>query len=72
MGGFASQVMHALARAGVFDRGLKFRPLTLPDFFIDHDKPAAQIVTAGLDAPHIVSAALAALGREEVETPVRA
>ncbi len=72
MGGFASQVMHALARAGVFDRGLKFRPLTLPDFFIDHDKPAAQIVTAGLDAPHIVSAALAALGHEEVETTVRA
>ena len=72
MGGFASQVMHALAKAGAFDRGLKFRPLTLPDFFIDHDKPAAQIVTAGLDAPHIVSAALAALGHEEVETTVRA
>jgi 1-deoxy-D-xylulose-5-phosphate synthase len=72
IGGFATQVMHALARAGTFDRGLKFRPLTLPDVFIDHDKPATQIATAGLDAPHIVSAALAALGHEEVETTARA
>ncbi len=72
VGGFATQVMHTLAREGLFDQGLKFRPLTLPDFFIDHDKPAIQIATAGLDTPHIVGAALAALGREEVASEVRA
>ena len=72
MGGFASQVMYALARLGLFDRGLKFRPLTLPDFFIDHDKPATQVEIAGLDAPHIVSAVLTTLGHEEVGTEVRA
>jgi 1-deoxy-D-xylulose-5-phosphate synthase len=63
--------MYALARLGLFDRGLKFRPLTLPDFFIDHDKPATQVAIAGLDAPHIVSAVLTTLGHEEVGTEVQ-
>ena len=31
VGGVASQVMQLLATAGVFDAGLKFRPMTLPD-----------------------------------------
>ncbi len=72
IGGFATQVMHLLAGQGLFDRGLKFRPLKLPDFFIDHAKPAEQIATAKLDAPGIVAAALAALGREEVGSEARA
>ncbi len=72
IGGFASQVMQFSARDGLFDRGLKFRPLCLPDVFIDHEKPATQIALAGLDATGIVTAALAALGEEEVETPARA
>jgi 1-deoxy-D-xylulose-5-phosphate synthase len=72
IGGFATQVMHLLAGRGLFDRGLKFRPLKLPDFFIDHAKPAEQVATAKLDAPGIVAAALAALGREEVESVARA
>jgi 1-deoxy-D-xylulose-5-phosphate synthase len=72
IGGFATQVMHLLAGRGLFDRGLKFRPLKLPDFFIDHAKPAEQVATAKLDAPGIVAAALAALGREEVESEARA
>ncbi|MFQ6017080.1 MAG: 1-deoxy-D-xylulose-5-phosphate synthase [Kiloniellaceae bacterium] len=71
-GGFAAHVMQFLAREGTFDSGLKFRPLTLPDFFIDHDKPAEQVRQAGLDAGHIVAAALQALGQEEIETPARA
>ena len=72
VGGFATQVMHVLAAQGLFDRGLKFRPLMLPDFFIDHAKPAEQIATAKLDAPGIVAAALAALGREQLGSEARA
>ena len=61
-GGFATQVMHALAGSGRFDRGLKFRPLTLPDRFIEQDAPARMYAAAGLDAAGIAAAALAALG----------
>jgi 1-deoxy-D-xylulose-5-phosphate synthase len=48
--------------------------LTLPDVFIDHDKPAVQIEMAGLDAPHIVASVLEALGHggEALEAPARA
>jgi len=63
-GGFGSIVLHQLARDGLLDRGLKIRPLTLPDRFQDHDSPKAQYEDAGLDARHIVEAALAALGAE--------
>ncbi len=62
IGGFASQVMQHLARKGLLDGGLKFRPLTLPDIFIDHDSPRTQIEAAGLDAAHIVQTVLGALG----------
>ena len=72
IGGFAAQVLQFLALAGMLDSGLKIRPLTLPDFFIDHDKPAAQVQTAGLDGAQIAAAALQALGRETLETPARA
>ncbi len=72
IGGFASYVMQYLALNGALDSGLKFRPLTLPDFFIDHDKPERQYEIAGLDAKSIVAAALQALGREQVESPARA
>ncbi|GAB5469537.1 MAG: 1-deoxy-D-xylulose-5-phosphate synthase [Rhodospirillales bacterium] len=66
-GGFSALVMTLLAREGVFDSGLKFRPLTLPDYFIDHDSPAKQIAEAGLDSAGIVKAALEALGAEALE-----
>ncbi len=64
VGGFASHVLQHLALKGLLDRGLKIRPLTLPDRFIDHDTPARQYDEAGLSARHIADAALAALGRE--------
>ena len=64
IGGFATQVMTNLANAGLLDHGLKIRPLTIPDIFIDHDKPEAQYVQAGLTAPDIARAALSALGIE--------
>ncbi len=64
IGGFATQVMHCMISAGLFDHGLKFRPLTLPDHFIDHDKPDVQRRVGGIDATAIVAAALQALGLE--------
>jgi 1-deoxy-D-xylulose-5-phosphate synthase len=64
IGGFASQVMHHLAHRALLDSGLKFRPMVLPDSFLDQDAPAKQYDTAGLNAPHIVREVLGALGRE--------
>ena len=72
IGGFATQVMQFLAREGAFDKGLKFRPMTLPDSFIDHDKPEVQIAQAGLDRAGILATVLEALGQAEMESPVRA
>src|SRR5690606_41627259 len=34
IGGFASQVLHFLAHEGLLERGLKVRPLVLPDAFV--------------------------------------
>ncbi len=72
IGGFATHVMHFMARDGILDRGIKFRPMCMPDRFIDHDKPERQYAQAGLDAAHIVAEALAALGQEVLEEPARA
>ncbi|MCQ4158877.1 1-deoxy-D-xylulose-5-phosphate synthase [Roseomonas sp. GC11] len=60
--GFGALVMHHLAGRGLFDHGLKFRPMTLPDLYLDHDTPKAQYETAGLSARAIVETACAALG----------
>ncbi|WP_108659464.1 1-deoxy-D-xylulose-5-phosphate synthase [Acuticoccus kandeliae] len=66
IGGFGSHVLTLLAREGALDRGIKVRPLTLPDAFVDQDKPEAMYKAAGLDATGIVATALAALGVETV------
>jgi 1-deoxy-D-xylulose-5-phosphate synthase len=62
IGGFGSHVAQLLAEAGVFDRGLKFRSLVLPDTFIDQASPEAMYRVAGLDAAHIEAKVLDALG----------
>jgi len=73
VGGFGAHVSQFLANAGKLDRGLKLRVLTLPDVFIDQDKPAKMYEQAGLDAAGIVRTAFAALGREQTaETGKRA
>jgi 1-deoxy-D-xylulose-5-phosphate synthase len=72
IGGFGSFVLHHLAMTGQLDNGLKIRTMVLPDLFLDHESPAAQYDTAGLNARHIVATALAALGREIAELPARA
>ena len=72
IGGFATQVMTDLANTGLLDGGLKFRPMTLPDIFIDHEKPEIQYEQAGLTASHIVANVLAVLGRDVDADSVRA
>jgi 1-deoxy-D-xylulose-5-phosphate synthase len=62
--GFGAQVLHALAGEGLLDRGLKVRTLTLPDVFIEQNKPQAMYAEAGLDARGIVTAVFAALGKD--------
>ncbi|HEY4076963.1 MAG TPA: 1-deoxy-D-xylulose-5-phosphate synthase [Rhizomicrobium sp.] len=62
-GGFGSHVMQFLAWDGLIDRGLKVRPMTLPDVFQDQDTPEKMYAQAGLDADGIVRTALNALGR---------
>jgi 1-deoxy-D-xylulose-5-phosphate synthase len=63
-GGFGAHVMHFLAHDGLLDRGLKVRPMTLPDVFQDHDTPEKMYAAAGLSADGIVHTVLSALGRE--------
>ena len=62
-GGFGAAVMHHLAWAGLLE-GLKFRPMTLPDRFIDHDTQPKQLADANLTHKDIVETVLNALGAE--------
>ncbi len=54
VGGFGSHVMQMLSDRGVFDTGLKFRSMILPDIFIDQDTPDKMYEVAGLDNLSIV------------------
>ncbi|HUN50851.1 MAG TPA: 1-deoxy-D-xylulose-5-phosphate synthase [Candidatus Sulfotelmatobacter sp.] len=72
IGGFAAHVLHFLASQGLLDHGLKVRPMILPDRFIEHDAAPKMYDAAGLNAPHIVQTALAALGHEAEELPATA
>ncbi len=62
IGGFGSHVAQLLADAGVFDQGLKFRSMVLPDVFLAQNTPDAMYETAGLNAPQIEAKVLEALG----------
>ncbi|HAX91581.1 MAG TPA: 1-deoxy-D-xylulose-5-phosphate synthase, partial [Rhodospirillaceae bacterium] len=64
IGGFGSHVAHHLINQGFADHGLKLRCLTLPDHFQMQDTQYKQYDEAGLNAKHIVSTALSALGNE--------
>jgi 1-deoxy-D-xylulose-5-phosphate synthase len=46
----------------VFDRGLKYRSMVLPDTFIDHASPEAMYRAAGMNAPEIEAKVLEVLG----------
>ena len=53
IGGFGSHVKNLLSEKGIFDEGLKFRSMTLPDTFIEQDNPKKMYDTAGLNASQI-------------------
>ena len=55
IGGFGSHVMQFLSDRGIFDKGLKFRSMILPDLFIDQDTPEKMYQKAGLDSLSIVN-----------------
>jgi len=63
VGGFASYVLEYLARHDLLDGGLKVRTMMLPDIFLDHDAPTRMYDAAAMNAPDIVTAALAALDK---------
>ena len=49
IGGFGSHVMQFLTDRGLIDKGIKFRSMILPDYFIDQDTPENMYKKAGLD-----------------------
>ena len=53
IGGFGSHVKNLLSEKGIFDKGLKFRSMTLPDKFIDQDNPKKMYELAGLSSVQI-------------------
>ena len=62
IGGFGSHVAQLLADEGVFDRGLKYRSMVLPDTFIDQASPSDMYADAGMNAEHIEAKVLDVLG----------
>ena len=62
VGGFGSHVAQLLAEEGVFDKGLKFRSMVLPDIFIDQASMEEMYRVAGLDAAHVEAKVLEVLG----------
>ncbi|WP_411957018.1 1-deoxy-D-xylulose-5-phosphate synthase [Paracoccus homiensis] len=67
VGGFGSHVAQLLADEGVFDHGLKFRSMVLPDLFVDHDAPVAMYDTSALNAAHIEAKVLQVLGIDNLD-----
>ena len=66
-GGFGAHVTQFLTDDGLLDNGLKLRTMTMPDEFLEQDKPEAQLASAGLNAAQIVAKVLSALGRADDE-----
>ncbi|SNX69766.1 1-deoxy-D-xylulose-5-phosphate synthase [Cereibacter ovatus] len=62
IGGFGSHVAQLLAEEGVFDRGIRYRSMVLPDIFIDQNSAEAMYAVAGLNAADIERKVLETLG----------
>ena len=62
VGGFGSHVAQLLADEGVFDQGLKYRSMVLPDEFINQASPKAMYDMAGMNAEHIEAKVLDVMG----------
>ncbi len=61
LGGFGAFVLQHLSEAGLLDRGVRVRTMTLPDHFLEQDKPERLYARAGLDASGIVAKVMASL-----------
>ena len=66
VGGFGSHVAQLLAEDGVFDNGLKFRSMVLPDIFIDQASPDEMYQVAGMNAADIVAKVFDVLGVSQI------
>lgn len=62
VGGFGSHVAQLLSDEGVFDEGLKYRSMVLPDIFIDQASPADMYAVAGMNAEQVEAKVLDVLG----------
>ncbi|KAL8490713.1 hypothetical protein ACS0TY_022639 [Phlomoides rotata] len=72
VGGFGSHVAHFMALDGLLDDGkLKWRPLVLPDRYIDHGSLADQLMQAGLTPSHIAATVLSMLGKARDALEIR-
>ncbi|MGR3436630.1 MAG: transketolase C-terminal domain-containing protein, partial [Shimia sp.] len=67
VGGFGSHVAQLLADEGVFDTGLRFRSMVLPDIFIDQASPRDMYAVAAMNAEHIQEKVLSVLGAETLK-----
>ena len=67
VGGFGSHVAQLLADEAVFDHGLKFRSMVLPDTFIDQASPKTMYDVAGMNAEHIETKVLEVMGVATLE-----
>jgi 1-deoxy-D-xylulose-5-phosphate synthase len=67
VGGFGSHVAQLLADEAVFDHGLKFRSMVLPDTFIDQASPKTMYDVAGMNAEHIEAKVLEVMGVATLE-----
>lgn len=63
VGGFGSHVSQFISLDGLLDGRTKWRPIVLPDRYIEHASLAEQLDLAGLTAHHIAATALTLLGR---------
>nr|QMU23679.1 1-deoxy-D-xylulose-5-phosphate synthase [Eleocharis dulcis] len=63
IGGFGSHVAQFMALDGLLDGNIKWRPLVLPDRYIEHGAPADQLAEAGLTASHIAATVFNILGQ---------
>ncbi|KAK7283065.1 hypothetical protein RIF29_12312 [Crotalaria pallida] len=63
IGGFGSHVAQFIALDGLLDGRIKWRPIALPDNYIEHASPNEQLDQAGLSGHHIAATALSLLGR---------
>nr|QEY10163.1 1-deoxy-D-xylulose-5-phosphate synthase decarboxylase [Scutellaria barbata] len=62
IGGFSAHVSHFLCLNGLLDGNLKWRPMVLPDRYIDHGAQTDQIEAAGLSPKQIAATVMSLIG----------